>query len=276
MARRSDHDDIPESPYRRRPPPVTTVSRAVVIGGLAALLVGVGSGLATALLTDRQPAIDAQRAEIAQLTSRVSEQDAEIARLTGETVEGGDPGAGGDVDQLNAEIADLRDQLAAVEVQKDSFEEQVSVLQAENTSLDEQLQQVMNPDPGPVPTAFMDVKSVRRSCIGCAEIIVCVELENTSSSDVDLYYSYSQFTPIDGDNFVYPPRFHTPGYGTQLAVPLMDGGLSPGEKRRGQLLYDVPTHIDLVRVVWNIGFGDPPEISFDLPAPEFDPLGTQC
>ena len=276
MARRPDHDDSPMTPHRRRPPPVTTVSRAVAGGALAALLVGVASSLATARLTDRQPAIDAHRAEIAQLTSRVSEQEAEIARLTGEPVQGEDPGAGGDDGQLNAEIADLRDQLDAVEVQRDSFEEQVTALQGENASLDEQLQQMLNPDPGPLPTARMDVKSVRRSCIGCPEIIVCVELENTSTSDIDLYYSYSQFTPIDGDNFVYPPRFHTPGYGTQLAAPLMDGGLSPGEKRRGQLLYDVPEHVDLVRVVWNIGYGDPPEISFELPAPEYDPLGTQC
>jgi len=275
MARRPDHDDSPMSPYRRRPPPVTTVSRAVVIGALAALLVGVGSSLATARLTDRQPDIDEQRAEIAELTSRVSEQEAEIGRLTGEPVGSGDPGgAGGDVDRLNVEISDLRDQLAAVEDQKDSFEEQVSVLQAENANLDEQLLQFLNPDSGPLPTAVLTVRSVRHWLPGEGPFIACVEIENTSTADVDLFYSYSQFSAADGDNFLYSPAPHMPGF--QLNHPLMDGQLSPREKARGELLFNVPQGVALDRVDWNIGFGDPPEISFELPAPEFDPFGTQC
>jgi hypothetical protein len=46
----------------------------------------------------------------------------------------------------------------------------------------------------------------------------------------------------------------------------MDGQLRPGEKRRGQLLYNVPVQARLTGLVWSAGFAGTPEITVDLPA----------
>jgi len=129
----------------------------------------------------------------------------------------------------------------------------------------------------PAPAARLSVNWVQRYCGGCQETAVCVTIENTSDSGVSIPYSYSQFSAVDGDNFTYPPRLHTPGYSIQLKTPLMTGELGPGEKRKGELLYDVPPQAVLSRLVWNAGFGETPEIALDLPAAQGDySYSSQC
>jgi len=268
MAGDAEQEVGPRQPHGKPKAQVTTIRKALIIGAFVALLVGAVSSLATARLTDRQSDLDEQRAQITQLASRVSQQEAQIAELTSQAGEGA-----GQVDRLNAEIAALNGQVLALE--------------AEKASLEEQLSQILNPAPGPTPTAALTVNWVQPDCgtatdnngvvtyQDCRQNIVCVTIENTSESAIDIYYSYSQFSGIDGDNFVYPPRLPTPGYGIRLATPLTSGQLGPGEKGRGELLYDVQDQAPhavvpslFTRLVWNTGFGEAPEVVVDLPAPQ--------
>jgi hypothetical protein len=248
-------------PRSGRPAQVTTIRKAILIGALVAL-VGGASSLATARLMDRQSDSAAQQAEIAQLTSQVSEQKAELAQLTSQAVEGAD-----EVDRLAAAVAAQEQRALAAEVQ-------VGALEAEKASLEEQLSEVLNPAPGPTPTALLTARWV----MGTRDVVVCVEIENASDGDTSISYSYAQFSAIDLDDFVYPPRLHTPGYGIQLLTPLMSGELGPGEKRRGELLYAVPTQV-LKKLVWNAGFGDTPEMAVDLSGGQgttYNPYADPC
>jgi outer membrane murein-binding lipoprotein Lpp len=243
-----------------RPPRVTTFRTAILIGAVVTLLAAGASSLVSARLADRQSDLDEQRVEIAQLTSQVSQQESQIAQLAREARDGED-----EVDGLNAEI--------------EALEQQVRVLEAERGSLEEQLSQILNPAPGPTPTARLTaiwVQPYYLASTGSAPTAVCIEIENTSASDVSIWYSYSQFSAMDADNFVFPPRLHTPGYSIQLQTPLMDGQLGPGEKRRGELLYDAP--LVITRLVWSAGFGETPEIAVDLPAVAqfYSPSTTPC
>ena len=189
--------------------------------------------------------VSRQDARIAQLTSQVGQLEAELAQ----------PGEGtGTVDRLNAEIAALK--------------ERVATFEAEKADLEEQLAQALNPAPGPSPTALLTASWVHRLYPGETATVVCVEIENTSDGDSSIAYSYSEFSAVDGADFVYPPRLSNPP-SSWVAFPLMDGQLRPGEKRRGQLLYDVPAQALLTRLVWNAGFGATPETTVDLPAEEF-------
>lgn len=248
----------------RRQQKVTTVRKAIIFGALAALLVGAMSSLATARLTDRQSDVDVQLAENTRLSSQVSQLDAHIAALTSQmsqveaqlaqsASQAGEGSAA--VDRLNGEIATLK--------------EQVGALQAAKAGLEAQLSQALNPAPGPTPTALLTAKWVHRFYPGDINAVVCVEIENTSDSDISISYAYSQFSALDGADFAYPPRLHTPGYGIHIATPLLNGQLGAGQKRRGALLFDVPAKYLLTRLVWNAGLGEAPEISVDLPAEVF-------
>jgi hypothetical protein len=254
----SDEQEV-DQPGGRRQARVTTVRRAIITGALVALLVGAASSLATVRLTDRQSDLEGPRAEITRLTGEVSRQAAQIAQLTGQVSQleaqlaQADEGTGA-VDRLNAEIAAMK--------------EQVGALEAEKAGLEEQLAQALNPAPGPTPTALLSASWVHRLYPGQIATVVCVEIENTSDSDVSISYSYTQFSAVDGADFVYPPRLYDPP-SMRLAFPLMDGQLRPGEKRRGQLLYDVPAQALLTRLVWDAGFGASSEIAVDLPAEKF-------
>jgi cell division protein FtsB len=234
----------PTQPHDRRPAQVTTIRKAILIGALVALLVGGASSLATARLTDRQSDLDEQRAEITQLVTQVSQQEAQIARQASQAGEGPEL-----VDRLNAQIAAL--------------EEQVQALEAEKTRLEQQLSQILNPATGPAPTALLTAIWVQRPFPYVRDYFVCVEIENTSDSDLSISYGSSQFSAVDGDNFAYPSRQVTPGYGPQYTL-LMGGQLTPGLKSRGMVWFDVPEQAVLTRLVWNAGFGETPEIAVDL------------
>jgi cell division protein FtsB len=255
----TDEDELdPWQPAGKRPRRMTTLRRAIIAAAVVALLAGGAGSLATARLTDRQSDLEGQRSEITGLTSEVSRQDARIAQLTSQVgqleAELAQPGEGtGTVDRLNAEIA--------------ASKELVATLEAEKADLEEQLAQVLNPAPGPAPTALLTASWVHRLYAGDTAAVVCIEIENTSDS-VNIAYSHTQFSAVDGADFAYPPRLPAAPSGW-VAFPLMDGQLGPGEKRRGQLLYDVPAQALLTRLVWNAGFGATPEITVDLPAEEF-------
>ena len=64
-----------------RQPRVTTFRKAIVLGAIAALVVGAGSSLATARLTDGRPDLDAQRAENGALVSQLTQSEARNAEL---------------------------------------------------------------------------------------------------------------------------------------------------------------------------------------------------
>jgi cell division protein FtsB len=271
VGERPEQDVDPRPRTGAREAQVTTIRKAILGGALVALVVGGASSLATARLTDRQSDLDAQRAEITQLASQVSQQQAEIARSAGRVSQqeaqiaelASRAGDGADeVDRLTAEIAAQQDRIYALE--------------AEKASLEEQLSEILNPAPGPAPTALLTAHWVQRYGAGSAETAVCVEVENTSDGDVSISYSYSQFSAFDGANFAYPPRLHSPGYSIQLDTPLMSGQLSPGEKRRGELLYDVPELAVLTKLVWRAGFGEMPEIAIDLPAAGYYSYLSEC
>lgn len=271
MAGANEHESDPRRHLGSRGGQATSIRKAIAIGALVALLVGGASSLATARLMDRQSDLDEQRAEINELASRVSQQEAElalaasrtrqqeaqIAELASRAGDGAD-----DVDRLTAEIV--------------AQQERVNALEAEKASLEVQLSEIMNPAPGPAPTALLTAHWVQRYSVGSTATAVCVEVENTSAGDVSISYSYSQFSVRDGNNFVYPPRLHTPGYSIQLDTPLMSGQLSPGEKRRGELLYDVPEQSLITELVWAVGFGESPEIAVDLPAAGYYSYLSEC
>jgi len=261
----------PPQPHGRRPAQVTTIRKAILLGALVALLVGGASSLATARLTDRQSDLDEQRAEINELASRVTQQEAELALAASRTR------------QQEAQIAELASRAGdgADEVDRLTAEivaqlERINALEAEKASLEVQLSEILNPAPGPAPTALLTAHWVQRYSVGSTATAVCVEVENTSAGDVAIWYSYSQFSVRDGNNFVYPPRLHTPGYSIQLDTPLMSGQLSPGEKRRGELLYDVPEQSLLTKLVWAAGFGESPEMAVDLPAAGYNSSLSEC
>lgn len=246
-------------PRGRRPEQVTTIRKAAVIGALVVLLVGGASSLATARLTDRQADLDQHRAENSQLASDVSRQAAQIAQLASQVSQqeaqlaasANQAGAGTQaVDRLNAEIAAMKGQ--------------VDALEAEKASLEQQLSDIQNPAPGPTPTALLTARWVHRLYPGEVATLVCVEIENTSDADVTISYSWTQFSAIDGADFVYPPRLYTQG-SMRPTFPLLDGQLRPGEKRRGQLLMDVPAEARLTGLVWDIGFDRTP-VTVDVPA----------
>jgi len=164
-------------------------------------------------------------------------------------------GVNADIDRLNAEIAALED-LASAAL------ERVKALEAENASPNEQPTEVPNPTPGASPTALLTVNWVRNLNVNSEEIVVCVTIENTSDGDASVFYSDSQFSAYDGDDFVYPPVIN-PYF---LSVPLLGGALRPGESRRGELPYVIsPQAQPLVRLVWSTGFEGTPEIVVDLP-----------
>lgn len=254
-----DHDQEldPRQRRGRRPAQFTTFRKAILVGALVALVVGTASSLATARLTDRRADLDRQRAENSQLASDVSRQATQIAQLASQVSQqeaqlaasASQAGAGTQtVDRLNAEMAALKGQ--------------VDALEAEKSSLEGQLAEIQNPAPGPLPTARLTARWVHRLYAGEIETFVCVEIENTSDSDADVSYSYTQFAAVDGADFAYPPSL---GPSNWLDFPLMDGQLGPGEKRRGQLLFDVPAQARLAGLVWDTGLEGTPEITVDLP-----------
>jgi cell division protein FtsB len=247
MAGDAEQKAGPRQPDGRRPAQATTVRKAIAVGAIVVLLVGGASSLATARLTDRQVDLEEQQAQITQLASQVSQQEAQIAQLTSHGAEGAD-----EVDRLNAEIAALKGQVFALE--------------AEKLSLEEQLSQILNPAPGPPPTAHLTASWVGLYNGYSIATVVCVEIENTSESDVSISYSSSQFAAIDSNDFVYPLKAGSEAPGVRLETPLSSGQLSPGEKRRGELWYDVPLQAVLARLVWNAGLGATPEIIVALPA----------
>ena len=79
-----DEDHELDEPLDRRQPRVTTFRRAIVLGAIAVLVVGAGSSLATASLTDRQPDLEAHRAENSALVDQVRQSEARNAALAGE------------------------------------------------------------------------------------------------------------------------------------------------------------------------------------------------
>jgi len=271
-----DTDDQPlevdELPATRQPR-VTTFRKAIVLGAIAALVMGAGSSLATARLTDRQPDLEAQRAENAQLVSQMSESEARNAALAGE------------VSQSEARIARLAGQVKALETrlaesisqagegtasvdrlnaELATLKERISTLEGEKARLQKQLSEVLNAGSKSATSTLLKAKWVRRYGYG-TPTAVCIEIANSADADANISYAFSQFTAVDGGRFVYPPRLHTPGYSIQIDTPLLYGDLNPGEKRRGQLLFDVPVGTGLTKLVWDMGEGMP-SVTIDLPA----------
>ena len=231
-----------------RQPRVTTFRRAIVLGAIAVLVVGAGSSLATARLTDRQPDLEAQRAENSALVNQVRQSEARNAALAGE------------VSQSEARIAELAGEVGALETklaqsisqagegtasvdrltaEVATLKGQISTLEGQKARLEKQLSEVLNAGSGSAPSALLKAKWVRRYLYG-TPTAVCIEIANPADADANISYAYSQFSAVDGGRFVYPPRLHTPGYSIQIDTPLLFGDLNPGEKRRGQLLFDVP------------------------------------
>jgi outer membrane murein-binding lipoprotein Lpp len=279
----SDTDDRPQEddelheidePLGIRQPRVTTFRRAIVAGAIAVLVVGAGSSLATARLTDRQPDLEATRAEHsglvsqvrqtearnAELAGAVSQSEARIAQLAGQVSaletrlaqsisQAGEGTAS--VDRLNAEVATLKGQISALE--------------SEKARLEKQLSEVLKAGSNSAPSELLKAKWVRRFGYG-TPTAVCIEIANSADADANISYAFSQFTAVDGGRFVYPPRLHTPGYSIQIDTPLLHGDLNPGEKRRGQLLFDVPVDSALTKLVWDIGIEGVPSVTVDLPA----------
>lgn len=271
-----DTDDQPlevdELPATRQPR-VTTFRKAIVLGAIAALVMGAGSSLATARLTDRQPDLEAQRAENAQLVSQMSESEARNAALAGE------------VSQSEARIARLAGQVKALETrlaesisqagegtasvdrlnaELATLKERISTLEGEKARLQKQLSEVLNAGSKSATSTLLKAKWVRRYGYG-TPTAVCIEIANSADADANISYAFSQFTAVDGGRFVYPPRLHTPGYSIQIDTPLLYGDLNPGEKRRGQLLFDVPVGTGLTKLVWDMGEGMP-SVTIDPPA----------
>ena len=115
------------------------------------------------------------------------------------------------------------------------------------------------------PTTLLKAKWVRRYVYGIPTA-VCIEIANPADADANISYAYSQFSAVDGGRFVYPPRLHTPGHSIQIDTPLLYGDLNPGQKRRGQLLFDVPVGSGLTKLVWDMGIEGVPSVTVDLPA----------
>ena len=236
-------------------------------------MVGAGSSLATARLTDRRPDLDAQRAENSALVSQVTQSEARNAELAGqvsqsevriaqlagqvsalesrlaETISQAGEGTAS-VDRLNAEIANLKSQITALEGDK--------------ARLQKQLSEVLNAGSDSTPSTLLKAKWVRRYGYS-TPTAVCIEIANPADADANISYAYSQFSAVDGGRFVYPPRLHTPGYSIQIDTPLLHGDLNPGEKRRGQLLFDVPEASVLTKLVWDMGIEGVPSVTVDLP-----------
>lgn len=250
-----------DQPDNRRPARVTTIRKAIVIGVLAALVVGGASGLAAVRLTDRQSDLD-------ELASQVSQQEAQLAQLSSQA----DAGAA-EADRLNAEIVALKGQ--------------VFTLEAERLSLEDQLSQYENPAPGPTPTAALTVNWIELANEGRAYgpnkrwVVLNVTIENTTDGEVDVFYSGSQFTAKDAQEFVYPAAFppgpfncgpidHARG---QLLAPALSGGsLGPGEKATGAMAFDLPAGgVVLTKLVWSAGQPGVAEIVVDLPPPQVPP-----
>lgn len=266
-------DELDELP-RSRQPRVTTFRKSVVLAAFVALVVGAGSSLATARLTDLRPDLEAERAENVLLVSRASQAKARVVELTGE------------VGQSETRIAQLRGQVSALEArlaesasqagegtaaidqlnaQVATLQGQISALEGDKARLEKQLSEVLNAGSDSAPSALLKAKWVRRY-VWSTPTAVCIEIANPADADANISYAYSQFTVVDGSRFVYPPRLHTPGYSIQIDTPLLYGDLNPGEKRRGQLLFDVPVESVLTKLVWDMGIEDLPSVTVDLPA----------
>jgi len=258
-------------PRSGRAAQVATIRTAILIGALVAL-VGGASTLATARLMDRQADLDDRQAEIAQLASQVTEQEAHLAQLASQAVEGAD-----EVDRLNAALAAQEQRALAAEVH-------VETLEAERASLEEQLSDILNPAPGPTPTALLTVNWVQRatefSPFGSNKlwVVVNVTIENTSAGEVDVFYSGSQFTAKDDQQFVYPAVFPTgpffcgavdPGREKILEPPLSGGSLGTGEKAAGDMAFDLPEGgVVLTQLVWGSGLPGVDELVVDLVPPQ--------
>jgi hypothetical protein len=225
---------------------------------VVAIVAAAIASAATAQLTGNQDASDGLEAQVAQLQAQASAQASAHA---------------GAVDELQAAasaqaatIDGLTSQVTALEEQAEADAAQLEGIQAEKLALEEQLDQLLNPPAGPVPTATGEALWMRR--YGTTSVAVCVELANTSDANVDLYYSYAQFSGSDAEGFVYPSRLHTPGYGIELTTPVRDGTMGPGEQRRGELLFEVPTGQRMNTLVWATGATEPPELTIALPPPD--------
>lgn len=264
-----------DEPLDMRQPRVTTFRRAIVLGAIAALVVSAGSSLATARLTDRKPELEAQRAENSALVSQVRQSEARNAELAGE------------VSQSKARIAELAGEVSALETrlaqsiskagegtasvdrlnaEVETLKGQISTLEGEKARLEKQLSEVLKAGSGSATSELLTATWVRRSGGDSTPTAVCIEIANPTNASATVSYSYSQFSVVDGGRFVYPPRLHTPGYSIQLDTPLLYGELNPGEKRRGQLLYDVPVQAVLTRLVWDTGLEGMPSVTVGLPA----------
>jgi hypothetical protein len=255
--------DRPERPEDETS--TATPNRVVVIAVAAALVAGAVAGLAIGRLTAGQASaqggntsgqdVEAMRTEIEQLTSEAEEREAEVDRLTADADGHAEEVTGltTELSERDAEVDEMTEEIAALEGQ-------LEALEAEKVTLQEQLDQVINPPLGPSPTAELRVSWVRRENFE-DEVVACVQIKNTSTTDLDFYYSYAQFSAFDGDNSVYPP---VSLYAGQIDFPMADGQLGPGEARRGKLLYEVPSGSRLTRLLWTTGFEDTPEISVDV------------
>ncbi len=254
-------------PLDVRRPRVTTLRRAIVLGAIAALVVGAGSSLATARLTDGRPDLDAQRAENGALVSQRTQSEARNAELAGE------------VSQSKVRIAQLAGQVSALEtrlarsmiqaregtVSVDRLTAEVETLKGQKARLEKQLSEALNAGSPSATSTLLKAKWVRRYGYD-VPTAVCIEIANPADAEANISYAYSQFTVVDGGRFVYPPRLHTPGYSIQIDTPLLYGDLNPGEKRRGQLLFDVPVESVLTKLVWDMGIEGLPSVTVDLPA----------
>jgi hypothetical protein len=229
----------------------------LLAGVVAVIAAAIASG-ATAQLTGNQAAVNDLQARLGELQAQASAQ-ASVYAVAVDELQTTASAQAATIDGLTAEMTALEEQSAADATRLEE-------IQAEKAALEEQLDQLLNPPAGPIPTATVEAFWMRR--YGTTSVAVCVELANTTDADVDLYYSYAQFSGADAKGFVYPSRLHTPGYGIELTTPVRDGTMGPGERRRGELLFEVPTDERMTRLVWASGATEPPEITINLPRPD--------
>jgi hypothetical protein len=220
-------------------PRTTTLQRTALIVVVAAIVSAGISGVATASITDSKPALAERDAHIAELTTQAGERDAAIAQLTKDGAEAA------------VELKRLEEESAA-------SAKQVKDLQTEKAALEQQLDQILNPPAGPTPTASLTVVWVRYTAPRRGGRFVCLQIENTSEGDTDVYYSDGQFTARDAAGFDYPAQL------TDYGNPLGSASLAQGAKRRG-VLYFQSEGKEVTSLVWANGLGDAGEVTYKLP-----------
>ena len=235
--------------------------RSILIAVAVAIVAAAIASGVTAQVTSNQGALEDRDNQLAELRAQASAHAATVGELRAAASD-----QAAVIDGLNAQVTALTERAEADAAQMEQ-------IQAEKLALQEQVDQLLNPPLGPAPTATLKAFWVRRVS---SFVAACVELTNTSDADIDLYFSSGQFSAVDRDAFVYPSLFVGPGYGINLTTPLRDGSLGPGERRRGELEFEVLVGHPLTELTWENGATSPPAITIDLPRPDVRYRRGEC